>query len=61
MMNKARCLGERAGRGSARKDPKGTPASTGNGIQDFGETEHMERHQHGPDPVGPGKVVKTDD
>jgi hypothetical protein len=59
MVNKAK-YGESTG-SSARRDPKGERDSTGNGVQDFGETELMERHQHGPDPVGPGKVIKTDD
>jgi hypothetical protein len=60
MMNKEK-MGLTAGYGSASKSPSGTKDSTGNGVQTFGDTELMERHQHGPDPVGAGVVIKTDD
>ena len=56
MINKAR-FGETSGGDSAKRAPKGEQA--GNGVQDYGDTELMERHQHGPDPVGAGTVIKT--
>ena len=37
------------------------PSQPGNGVQDFGDTELMERHQHGPDPVGAGTIIKTEE
>lgn len=44
---------------STKVEPKGTQA--GNGVTPYGDKHMMERHQHGPDPVGAGKVIKTDD
>jgi hypothetical protein len=32
----------------------------GNGVETYGDKDLMERHQHGPDPVGAGKIVKTE-
>jgi hypothetical protein len=43
---------------SARQDPTG--AQKGNGVETYGDKDLMERHQHGPDPVGAGKIVKTE-
>jgi hypothetical protein len=43
---------------SAKVEPNGTQA--GNGVETYGDKDLMERHQHGPDPVGAGKIVKTE-
>lgn len=45
---------------SVNASPKGD-GQNANGVQEFGEKELMERHQHGPDPVGEGKVIEYDD
>lgn len=46
---------------SVEHKPDGKAASSGNGVVSYDEKHKMERHQHGPDPVGPGKVIMTHD
>ena len=43
---------------SAKVEPKGE--QKGNGVKSYEDQHGQERHQHGPDPVGKGKVIKTE-